>query len=435
MIRKRLSTAFACFFVAGCVATANPLEAPSPGEVPALQAALEADPEDVDVALRLAAAYREAGRSREALVMVDALLEDIPEDAGLLVMSGLLSEDVGAFATARARYDQFLAGGPRGALREEVERRIELVRQEVLREEVRSSLARESELAQSVPDPGAVGVFPFAYEGDDPAWRPLGPALAELLITDLGITGRLTVLERVKVQALVDELELTLGGLVEEASAVRSGRLLGSGHIVQGSYRIEPEDRIGVDAAVVEVGAPGSVTVDPVRAEDAVGRLFELEKRLALDLHAELGIDLTAAERARINERQTESVQALLAFGRGLAAQDSGDFEQAEAHFGEATRLDPGFGLAQAKRTQSIRSAAARQASAARAMQSQAARLARQRRMVQRLQASPASVRQRVLASLGQKQRAVIAELLGQDRVGTAILLELVFRAPGGRAP
>ena len=162
-----------------------------------------------------------------------------------------------------------------------------------------------------------------------------------------------------------------------------------------------------------------------------MGRLFELEKQLALDLHAELGIDLTAAERARINERQTENVQALLAFGRGLAAQDAGDFEQAEAHFGEATRLDPGFGLAQAKRTQSIRSAAARQVSAARAMQSQAARLTQQRRMVQRLQASPASVRQRVLASLGQKQRAVIAELLGQDRVGTAILLELVFRAPG----
>lgn len=76
-------------------------------------------------------------------------------------------------------------------------------------------------------------------------------------MTDLAITGRLTVLERATVQMLLDEIALGAAGFLETATAARSGRILGSGHIVQGRYRIEDGSRIAVDAAIVEVGAAG----------------------------------------------------------------------------------------------------------------------------------------------------------------------------------
>ena len=55
-----------------------------------------------------------------------------------------------------------------------------------------------------------------------------------------------------------------------------------------------------------------------------------------------------------------------------------------------------------------------------------------QREAIQRLTNAPAAIQQRVLTNLGQQQRSVLAEILGQDRVGQVILLELIFTGPGG---
>jgi TolB-like protein len=277
-----------------------------------------------------------------------------------------------------------------------------------------------------------VGIFPFAYEGSDATWEPLGVALAELLVTDLAITGRLNVLERAHVQTLLDELAIAEAGYVEQATAARSGRLLGSGHIVQGRFSIDAAQRIDVDAALVEVGPPGSERVEAIAREDAVERLFDLEKELALDLHAEMGIQLTPAEVALVSERQTESVQALLAFGRGLAAQDAGDFARAAEQFGEATMLDPAFSMAANRRASVSAAAMASGNAGTRQISGNATRLSRQRAAVAALRAAPASVRQRMLQRLASRQRAVLAEVLGQDRIGTTILLEVLFRRPGG---
>jgi len=429
--RTILAFAAACLFSA--CASSGPLPDPDPANIPALESQLAADPGDIDSALRLAGSYRAASRIEDARALLEGPALDGSDDPGVIVLLGLLDEDAGDFGSAQRRYAGLVQTLPGGDLRDEVERRLERVRIQALRDEARATLDRESELAQTAPDPTTISVFPFSYDGSDPQWAPLGVALAELLTTDLAITGRLTVLERVQVQALLDEMALGASGRVTEETAARSGRMLGSGHVVQGQYRVESNARVGVDAAVVEVGLPGTERVDPLSSEDAIDRIFDLEKQLALDIHDELGISLTSGERARIDERQTANVQALLAFGRGLSATDAGEFAQAEAFFAEATSLDPGFVLAQGRRQSAARAAGAGVGQATQRLSAQASRLARQRAAVAAIRNAPASVRQRMLQNLGQRKRAVLAEVLGQDRLGTAILLELVFRRPGGQ--
>ena len=61
-------------------------------------------------------------------------------------MAGLLDEDAGDFASARARYEASLGNAPPGALRDQIESRLDFVRVEELRADVRASLAREAEL-------------------------------------------------------------------------------------------------------------------------------------------------------------------------------------------------------------------------------------------------------------------------------------------------
>ena len=427
------SAALALSVSAASCATSGALPpTPGPAEIPGLEAAVASDPGDIEAGLRLAAAYRGADRVPAARAVVDTLLLSQPTDPGLLLMSGVLAEDAGDLPRARTAYAAALEGDVSGAVRDEVARRLELVRREELRAEVRSALAREGELTQREPPPGTVAVFPFLYEGSDPSWEPLALALPEMLATDLGVTGRLQVLERVRVQALIDEMVLGVSGRVTEETAARTGRLLGSRNVVQGRFRVVAGERIGLDAAVVEVGAGGQVQVDPLSDEDRLDQLFALEKRLALDLHEEMGVQLTPAERERINERQTESVQALLELGRGIAAENAGDFGQAREHYEAAASIDPGFALAQARAATVARLVALADGALASTLAGRAQRLALQRDAVRLIRNAPAAARSRVLANLTAQQRAVLAEVLGQDRIGQVILLELVFTAPGG---
>lgn len=425
MRTTNLLSTFAVLALAGCTGSGGLAPPPGPEEIPSLEAAFAAAPGHAEVGLLLAAGYRAAGEGARAATVVAELRPAHPRHPGLAIMDGLLHEDAGAWAEARARYEEALALGLSNEVAAEVQVRLEAVRLEQLKDDVRRALAREAEL-QGTLDGRTVGVFPFAYEGDDPQWEPLRFALAELLITDLGITGRLRVVERVQVQTLLDELALGESGLVETETAARSGRILGSRYVVQGRFAVTPDTRIDLDAAVVRVGDTPE-RVPSIQAQDALERLFDLEKELALDLHAQMGIELTPAERARIDERPTRSIQALLAFGRGLAAEDRGEYAAAAQHFAEAARIDPSFSLAAGRRQR-----VAERAGAARSLQERAAFAARRRQAVRTLRDAPAAARARILRHMTQKQRAVLAEVLGQDRLGTAVLLELVFRRPGG---
>lgn len=406
---------------------------PSPPEIPALESGLAEDPGDVETGLYLAAGYREAGRVDDARDLVAALTEYAPDDPGLLVMEGVLAEDVGDYDGAVDAYGRFMESGTEGPLRDEVERRLELARREALGADVRVALSREAALVQTDPDPATVGVFPFVFEGSDPEYEPLALALPELLATDLGVTGRLNLVERTKVQALIDELQLAESGRVEAETAARSGRLLGSGHIVQGRFRMEQGTRVDVAAALVTVGEPGQELADPLTAQDQIDRLFEMEKRLAFALYEELGVQLTAAERELVNERHTESIEALLAYGRGLAAVDAGDFGQARQHFAQAVALDPSFALARAMLNQTAAlSLPVPPVRAVSLLGRRVHRVGSRQEAVRLLTDAPAAIRERVLAHLGARRRAILAEILGQDRVGQVILLELVFQGPGG---
>ncbi|MFQ5536820.1 MAG: CsgG/HfaB family protein [Gemmatimonadota bacterium] len=412
------------------------LSAPPAGEIPALAAAVARDASDVDAVILLAAAYRGEGRLDDAAELLAPLLADHPERAELLAMAGVIAEDRERWVEARDYFDAFLTHVSSGPLAEEVRAHRDAVRLSALRQEVRDALAREAELADTPPDPAAVGIFPFAYTGTDPAWEPLRLALADLLITDLSVTGRLRVVERVKIQEFTRELDLSEAGLVDPSTAARSGRILGSGHVVQGSFDVADGETIEVDAAVVAApspdapGAGGELEVHPVRLSNRVERLFDLEQQMALSIHDALGVQLTPGERERVTERETESIQALLAFGRGLEALDRGSFQEAEAAFAEAQRLDPSFALAAQRRETA---ASARRASQDRThIQGTAMRRAQRRRAVHALRGASASTRRRLLQRLSKRRRAVLAEVLGQDRVGQTILLELVFKVPGG---
>jgi tetratricopeptide (TPR) repeat protein len=412
----------ACMAAAGCASLGGPAFVPSPEEVPALEARVRANPDDAQALTRLGAAYESAGRLDQAAEVLQRAVVSDPESANAHFILGLVFDAQERFADAGRSYGRYLELAPDSRLRGQVEGRLELARRNELRVAVRESLAREQQLAAR-PSPATVAVFPFLFSGSDERLRPLGRALAEMLTTDLAQTDRLTVLERVQVQALLDEVELGQSGVVDPATAARGGRLLGAGRVVQGQVSGN-EQAMTLEAAVVQVGATG----DPgtVRQQDAGGRFFEMEKALAFQIYEEMGVSLAPAERERVGRRLTENLQALLAFGRGLEASDAGRFSEARQFFQQAVQLDPRF-----QRANQLAGSAADLERAASTSTSDAAEEVATASVEADIAAEVAAVASQAAAAA---TRNPAQEALGTEGVGKnpATSITVILKRPGG---
>jgi len=330
--------------VTGCASLGGGSYIPSADQVPALEARIRTSPNDAESLTRLGAAYQRDGRLDEAASLLERAKTANPNNATTAFTLGAVYQGQERLDAALVEYQRYLALSPTGASRGRVEGYITLIRREQLRGAVRVSIANEATLARQ-PAGATVAVFPFQFNGSDERLQPLGRAMAEMLATDLSQTERLQVLERVQIQALLDEVAMGQSGAMDLTSAARGGRLLGAGRVVQGQVSGN-EQSLRLDAAVVEVGATGRPNV--LTEEDAGARLFQMEKQLAFQLYDEMGVPLTAAERERVNRRSTENLEAMLAFGRGLQASDQGNYAEARQFFNQASRLDPKFSAARA---------------------------------------------------------------------------------------
>lgn len=338
-----MATRLATLLLLSCLATACASGGylPSEGEVPDLEQRVEQSSADFSAMARLGAHYHQEGRLDEAERLLRPVVDSGTDDAHAVLFLGMVYEDQERPGEALELYRRYLESGAPGGLTDRVEERVRLLRRQELRRAARESLEREAELADRTPEPGTVAVFPFRFAGGDEELRPLGRALAEMLTTDLGQTDRLSVLERVRVQVLLDEMALAESERVDPSTAARSGRLLGAGRIVQGQLEGD-EEALRIEAAVVDVGEDDP-QISPVSREDEVARLPAMQADLALEIYDAMGVSLTPAERERVAQTFTDNLQALLAYGRGLEAVDAGRYGEAQDHFQEAVSLDPDF--------------------------------------------------------------------------------------------
>ena len=313
---------------------------PGPEEFPALESRLATDPTNVGALTRLGAGYREAGRLDEARDLLERALTQDASSGPATFFLGLTYEDLGNFTDARVVYTAYLDQG-NSALRDEIEARLPIMRRAELQASITQALASEEAFT---PDARAVAVFPFQYSGASPDYQPLSRALAAMLITDLSQTDRLTVVERLHVQLLLDEVALSQSEWVDPATAVQGGRVTGAANVVQGVLGGDA-DRITLDASVVDVRTDPTQAPELADESDATA-IVDLEKRTAFAIYESLGIELTVAERERVSQRWTDNLQALLAFGLGLEAEDRGDYAAAAAEYRRAAQIDPSFSQA-----------------------------------------------------------------------------------------
>jgi tetratricopeptide (TPR) repeat protein len=293
---------------AGGCATGAGMPVPGPESIRSLESKVQASG-SADARFDLAVAYHAAGRDADAASTLEPVASAGDADAAAWSLLAMSYEAQDRYGDARRAWDAYLAAGGTRRVDRKARARLALLERLELHRAVDDAITREQQLPGS-PDPATVGIFPFALSGPSPDLQPLGRALAELLTTDLGVSGRLTLVERTQVQYVLDELKLAESGRVDPATAARSGRIVGAGRIVQGTINGDAA-ALRIEASIVPVatGTPSS----PVQQSTPLNGLLDAEKQLALSLYSGLGVQLTVAERERVLQRPTDNVQALLA--------------------------------------------------------------------------------------------------------------------------
>jgi TolB-like protein len=206
----------------------------------------------------------------------------------------------------------------------------------------KDALKTESGL-QAVPAQNTVAVLYFSNRTGKSDIDPLQKGFALMLMTDLSKVKSLQVVERVRIQALLDEMTLGKSGLSEPGTAPRMGKLLAAQWLVGGDIGGAQSDVLRIKGDVLDVpprkslGQPGS--------EGTLQDVFRMEKEVLFGAIALLQIKPTPEEEKALREPVTTSIEALLLMARGLDQSDRGNYERAYELYQASLNTDPQFRL------------------------------------------------------------------------------------------
>jgi tetratricopeptide (TPR) repeat protein len=296
-----------------------------------------------------AEAWRELGialfRKGELDKAEDALKQanNMKPDARTHVYLGLVNEKREDYDQAVNSYSAAIGMDPNKETRDMLRIHLDRLLEKKFRKEAAEVAARENEINASEIPANTVGVVDFDASTLSPELAPIGIGLAELTSIDLAKVKSLRVMERLKIKAVLEELELAKGDYVDKSTAPRLGKIVGSSRIITGSV-LGSEDNLRLDGAIVHTVDESAKLTGTTEGE--LQRFFRMEKDFVFKIIDELGITLTAEERDSIMKVPTESYLAFMSYCRGLDYKNRGMYKAAETEFRQAAGHDAGFGQA-----------------------------------------------------------------------------------------
>lgn len=231
-----------------------------------------------------------------------------------------------------------------GEYKDLVDARIKLLYKSQMEIEAKKALIEESRLEVDKIPSNSIAVLYFENLGTNLEMNPLQKGLAEMIITDLSKIKSLRVVERIRLQKLMEEMNFGESGIVDDKTASRFGKLLGANRLVKGSFFDITADEVKIDAFVTrtksgEIDATSEVS-------GSTNNFFKMEKELVFNLLKEMNIPISNEEREAILMLPTENYFAFLQFSQGLDYEDRGQYIQASQSYSIAVQSDPNFNQA-----------------------------------------------------------------------------------------
>jgi curli biogenesis system outer membrane secretion channel CsgG len=207
-------------------------------------------------------------------------------------------------------------------------------------------------LSAQTPDPSRRATIAVLYFTNSALirhqdYQPLSKGIADMLITELSASPALQVVERDRLQDLLDEQDLSGSSRVDQETAVKLGKILGVRHLLMGGFIIDPREHMRLDLRAVNVETSQVEYVETVsgKAEDILGLVTRLGTRVSqrLRLPPLPGRATPAASKTP----KSAQLRAVMLLSRALDEEDAGNAGAAIALYRQALDIYPEYERAQ----------------------------------------------------------------------------------------
>jgi tetratricopeptide (TPR) repeat protein len=301
--------------------------------IPLYSQYLRISPDNVQARARLGYALLRAGKLDQAAAELEKVLQLDPSNgfaALYLGMAYLKAKSCPQAIEVWRTYDD----SSMPLVTAEVKKQLTLLRIYSARRRAEKLLERGQPADAADLTPGTVAVAAFKPFTDEAYFDPLKKALQAVLIDRLETLPAARVVDRIRLQALLEAMHPGADGVVSPENAPRAGALLRTANVAVGG--LYP----GLQATPTVVAAPSG----EIEASFSIRRPQDQFARLAGDVALRIaeaaGLEPSQQEKQGLVPETTD-FQAVLAFGKGLDALDRGEWLAARKHFARAHQREP----------------------------------------------------------------------------------------------
>lgn len=188
-------------------------------------------------------------------------------------------------------------------------------------------------------------VSPFQVIGDTANSEIYAYGLTDALANDLSQIPGLVLVERLRLSSVLNELNLSQSGLVNEQNAKPIGELLGANTLIVGTVqKLAQCVRVHVRAVKVKTGE----ILYGVRAEKEIKQfsdVFKLQDSLSQKILIKIGGKSNyLSERGKVN---TSSEEAFKLYSKSFKYFDKGEYDKGLNYIKMASEIDKNFNQAQ----------------------------------------------------------------------------------------
>lgn len=180
--------------------------------------------------------------------------------------------------------------------------------------------------------PITVGILYFENTSKSEKLKPLSAGLMDMFITELGRAPELKVVERKRLDKILQELKINQSSMMDQSTAQKIGRLLGAQTLYYGGY-MELMGQLQLNGHLFRVETGELIASAGGRCDAGNSKeILKLVERVSQEIRSQI-------------RRNYRALLADIYYSRGRDYEETGDIQKALSQYQKALSLQPDHSL------------------------------------------------------------------------------------------
>ena len=186
--------------------------------------------------------------------------------------------------------------------------------------------------------------FNVATNKDQADWAPLAKGIPQMLMTELSRNPDIRIVERERLQAVLDELKLTPAALVDPQTAAKVGKLIGARYMVSGGIAVIGNKQLRLDVHGFKVETAVHEYNDALlgKADDVLELIAKLGQKASKEFDPTPFDAPTGRDAGNTSKPTKAGLRLAMLLGNAVDLKDKKDFDGAKVLVKQALALVPG---------------------------------------------------------------------------------------------